>query len=421
MSIQFITHPQDKFRIGDFLRESFAETQWTDFRAAVAFIKVSGTKYITNSLSEFVSRGSSATITAGIDVGGTTVEGLESLLDGLSNKGDLFIFHNAGNYTFHPKIYLFRNATHAKVAIGSTNLTEGGLFTNYEAGVQLLLDLQKEGDAALLLNIENSLRQWSTPQEGLCYKVTPDIIKQLILENRLPTEAVIKAQKKRDREVRRADKVQSIFKGRGVPPAPKPPIMEPDITSTSPEDDEAIRLDDEDAQSLTVEEPLPVMPQPGKFSVFLMTLQKTDVGVGQTTRGTQRRSPEIFIPLICRDYDPEFWGWPYAFVPDPNWTGSTDQNGFGKMDRTNVMIRMAGTTFPASIWYNPDKRDVRIRSESIRSAGMIGDIFYLERADGLAGFSYYAEIIPLGSLRYQEYLHMCTKGVRNSKKLWNYI
>ena len=30
-----------------------------------------------------------------------------------------------------------------------------------------------------------------------------------------------------------------------------------------------------------------------------MTLQQTDVGTGQVTEGTSRRSPEIFIPLVA--------------------------------------------------------------------------------------------------------------------------
>ena len=41
---------------------------------------------------------------------------------------------------------------------------------------------------------------------------------------------------------------------------------------------------------------------------FLMTLQRTDVGVGQTTTGTSRRSPEIFVPLSARDAAPALLG-----------------------------------------------------------------------------------------------------------------
>jgi len=108
-------------------------------------------------------------------------------------------------------------------------------------------------------------------------------------------------------------------------------------------------------------------------------------------------------------------------MPDPGWTGPQDRSGYVKMDRTNVMIRLAGSTFPVSIWYNPDKKDMRIRGENIRSAGVVGDILYLERADGTRGFTYYAEIIPQGTTRHDEHIALCTKGVRNSQKQWNYL
>ena len=66
---------------------------------------------------------------------------------------------------------------------------------------------------------------------------------------------------------------------------------------------------------------MPVEPQGGTHDIFVMTLQRTDVGVGQTTEGTSRRSPEIFIPLAARDFDPEFWGWPRRFTTDRDWPG----------------------------------------------------------------------------------------------------
>jgi hypothetical protein len=342
------------------------------------------------------------------------------LLNALQNKGELFVFHNDNGSTFHPKIYLFKNDTECRIAIGSANLTEGGLFTNYEAWLDITLDLKEKNDLEFLKTFENSLNEWSTPTEGLCYKVTPEIIQQLISENRIFEEAILRAQQRVDSVPVEKEEKKSLFVRHKVQAAPRPVIPAPDLPPPSA-DDQAVKDDAEEAESLHVPAVHPVAPQHGKFSIFLMTLQKTDVGVGQTTKGAQRRSPEIFIPLICRDYDPDFWGWPDLFLEDAAWGGPKDQNGRGKMDRVNVMFRMGGETFPASIWYNPDKRDVRIRSEHIRSAGNIGDILYLERADGTAGFSYYAEIIPQGTVRYNEFIALCSKGVRNSKKQWDYI
>jgi len=420
MAINFITHPKDSLRLGNFLIDSLADTQWTEFRAAIAFIKRSGTKHIKGPLSEFVNRGGRVVITAGVDVGGTTVEGLEDLLFSLDNRGELFVFHNANSSTFHPKIYLFKNDRQAKILIGSANMTEGGLFTNYEAGLYILLNLDSPTDSELLHRIESTLNEWSTEQDGICFRVTADLIERLTLENQITDEAVSQAQRRASTVVAEIARVRSMFRGQSVPPAPRVVMVEAQVDSPISDDDTIIE-DTLEAETLTVAVPTPTTPQSGTYRIFLITLQKTDVGVGQTTSGKQRRSPEIFIPLICRDYDPDFWGWPNSFVSDVNWTGPLDRDGRGKMDRANVMVRLAGTTIPVTIWYNPDKKDIRIRSEHIRSAGAIGDILYLERADGTSGFSYYVEIIPQGTVRYSEHIRLCTKSVRNSRKLWNYL
>jgi HKD family nuclease len=419
--MEFIFHPNDKYRLGDFLNDSLADPQWTVFRATVAFIKRSGTKHIRNSLVEFVNRGGKVVITGGVDVGGTTAQALEDLLSAVKGSGQLFVFHNSNGSTFHPKLFLFRNDMRARIVVGSANLTEGGLFTNYEACLQIQLEISDKTDAKILAQVETLLDEWSNPKSGLCREVTPELIQQLILENLLPDEAVMRVLRKDLEAARQRDKVGSIFRAQVVPAAPRIRPIESELPLHFEIEDQAVPGSEEEDESLEVEAPPPTIPQPGRYSIFLMTLQKTDVGVGQTTKGTQRRSPEIFIPLICRNFDPEFWGWPNGFIPDHNWSGTKDANGFGKMDRTNVMVRLGGEIFPVSIWYNPDKRDIRIRSEHIRKAGAIGDILYLERADGTAGYSYYVEIIPQGSLKYPEYIALCTKAVVNSKKLWNYL
>ncbi len=57
---------------------------------------------------------------------------------------ELFIYHDEDeSHSFHPKIYIFEKmGEKAKICIGSSNLTAGGLFTNYEADIELNLDLQ---------------------------------------------------------------------------------------------------------------------------------------------------------------------------------------------------------------------------------------------------------------------------------------
>ncbi len=68
----------------------------------------------------------------------------------------------------------------------------------------------------------------------------------------------------------------------------------------------------------------------------------------------------------------------------------------------------------------PDKHDFRLRAEALRSAGNVEDILRIERADGKNGFIYYVEIIPQGTMHYEQYLSLCKNMVKNSQKKWGY-
>ncbi len=415
MSADFIVQPSGAFRIGDFLKQGFADTRWTEFRAAIAFVKRSGTKHIREELKAFSVRGAAVRIVSGIDARGTSVEGLSDLMNAVAGRGTVFVFNNANSSTFHPKVYLFKNDTAAEVVIGSGNLTEGGLFSNYEASLLLHLDLACKRDAALLVSICATLDTWSTPTLSLCYALDTAVLAKLVEGGYVPDESKAWGDEKIAMADARAAE-STLFAYHAVPGAPKVSRL----PGPAPESAEEPEETDED-EGLQVITPPPVEAQDGTYNIFLMTLQRTDVGVGQTTSGTSRRSPEIFIPLAARNYDPEFWGWPDLFTNDTTWTGPLDRDGRGKMDRAGVMVRLGGATFPVHFWYNPDKKDVRLRSEHIRSAGSIGDILYVERSNGAGGFAYYVDIVPHDSPRHADLLAKCTNTVRNSKKVFGYL
>ena len=144
-----------------------------------------------------------------------------------------------------------------------------------------------------------------------------------------------------------------------------------------------------------------------------MTLQKTDVGVGQTSAGTSRRSPEVFIPLAARNHAPDFWGWPEEFTPDAAKPG--------KMDRPGVKMWLGTTVIEVNMMTWPDKHDFRLRCEALRSAGSIGDILRLERAEDSVGFEYTASVIPQGTVEHRHLLALCiNRASGKSKKLWGY-
>ncbi|NET43979.1 hypothetical protein [Okeania sp. SIO2B3] len=394
--LDFIHQPDSEVRLGNYLQFQLQQRQWTQFRAAVAFVKYSGVRHISKLLNEF-SYNAFVKISVGIDHDGTSMEGLSELLNSVENRGEIWVYHNDNNYsTFHPKLYLFKNDIEANILVGSGNLTEGGLFTNYEASFCVLLNLKIDVNLILLRKIEAILDLWSDREQDTAQLLTSELLNQLVRNKYVKGEAQVRA----TQELASSRNRTSLFANIQVPRAPVPPRQTPD----EPED-----LSEEDFE---VEIPEPVAAPGGNFTGFAMTLQRTDVGRGQTTAGTSARSPEIFIPLSARDYDPEFWGWPGDFTPDPKKPR--------KMDRRNVKMRVGITTVDVNMMTWPDKHDFRLRSEALRSAGNVGDILRVERTDGQSGFAYYVEIIPQGTLQYSQFLALCVNSVRNSKKRWGY-
>lgn len=423
MPVSFLAHPHDTFRLGDFLKQSFANEQWTEFRAAVAFVKRSGTKHIRQALHDFVDRGGSVRMSSGIDAGGTSAEGLQDLIDALQGERGLYVYNNANSSTFHPKIYLFKGDDKAALVVGSGNLTEGGLFTNYEAGLLMQLDLADPDHASLLSTVEANLDTWSTPADGLCYELDQAFLHRLIDEVDLPSEKAAKGGDEAKIVVVAAQpgapEASPVFAWKPVPKAPPAPKAPSPPEADAEDEEEPGEVDETPGFVVPVLPAVP--PQQGNYIAFVMTLQQTDVGVGQTTAGTSRRSPEIFIPLVCRDFDPDFWGWPSLFLPDPTYTGKLDKAGLGKMDRPNVSMRLGAAIVDVALWYNSDKKDLRMRAASIRDAGSVGDILYIERSDGSTGYSYYVDIVPQGGPRHAQLAAVCVNTVRNSKKKWAYI
>lgn len=382
--MHFIHQPSDHSRLAEYLRDGLS-ARWDKFRAAVAFVRRSGVRQIEDSLATF-SSDRDVEIIAGIDHRGTTYEGLEILLEAVAPRGRVLICHNPGYRTFHPKIYLFKSSNSVDAYVGSGNLTGGGLISNYEAGIRVRLNLAIRREAAFSDEIEATLDQWADPASGIVAQLDKELLNDLHNWGLVPSEATSNTN---------PDERYTSALSQASVDFPFSPQSAPGLPT-----------------SVAGVGPL-IAPSPVVASGFLMTLQTTDVGVGQTTAGTSKRSPEIFIPLAARDMYPLFWEWPAGFSDDPGRPG--------KKDRNNVRIRLSGQTASANIMYWPVKHDFRIRSAQIRDAGTVGDILRVERAvSNEAEFDYYVEIIPKGTILHPIYLALCNNPVRNSMKRFGY-
>jgi len=406
---QIIFQPFSQQSIGTVLKAALTGqiAPFHTFRAAVAFVKSSGVKHIQTELQEFVKQGGVAQFVIGIDQLGSSQEGLTGLLNAVGDPGSIWINNTTERYiTFHPKVYLFGSDTMALAIVGSGNLTEGGLYTNDEAFLVYGMDLHNSEDQALWQEINAYFDKWCDVTEGNALLLTADLLNSLVKAGLVLVESS-------SEEGEEGAKIVT----------PKVPSQPSFPTSSAFFKKSTIKRVAPRYKSVGVKPKksfvLPKKPilQPSEFRKedhvgFVMILQRTDVGIGQTTAGTSRRSPEIFIPLVARNALPEFWEWPELFSEDPARPG--------KMDRLNVKMRIGGESIMVNMMTWPVKHDFRLRSEALRSAGVPGDILRVEKPTKDTGFDYYVEIIPQGTSDYDTYLNLCVNSVRNSKKRWGY-
>lgn len=233
--IRLISQPYSDDRLGTVLLENLGSTKWTSLLAAVAFVKRSGTTHVKAKLRTFSSV-ADVRISVGVDQGGTSLEGVEDLWGALNGRGKLYLVNHVRqsgdrvHHSFHPKMYLFRNNAEALLLLGSGNLTQGGLYGNYEAGLCVELDLSVPEHKSLVDSTVHTLDHWTNPDWPQCVLATKDSILKAYLEGHLPREAALRSLRSASKQsTGTGDSATgtSIFKPAPVPPPPPKPEPSP--------------------------------------------------------------------------------------------------------------------------------------------------------------------------------------------------
>ncbi len=158
MNLQIISNIN--YPIGNIINYELQNSSET--RIAVAFMKFSGIKKIENSLMQCLQKKSSVEIIVGLDFKTTDPKSMLYLIGLKKDYQNLSFFcfgdrnKNKTNIVFHPKIYLFSNNNEKTAIIGSTNLTNGGLITNFE--VNTIIREKKPQYFSQLVAIYNSVK-----------------------------------------------------------------------------------------------------------------------------------------------------------------------------------------------------------------------------------------------------------------------
>ena len=167
-----------------------------------AFVGLQTIMRIKRQISELRQNGADIRFVFGIDLGGTSQEVLREVLNW--NIDVRIIKHRIPGHTFHPKLYLFEWESRADLIIGSSNITEGGFFGNYEGSARICYRLPT--DSGEYEAAKATLSPFIAPDGPTVYGLTAGFLKALVDRNEIPTEAEARL----GRDLRRKSKGKKI-------------------------------------------------------------------------------------------------------------------------------------------------------------------------------------------------------------------
>jgi HKD family nuclease len=199
-------------RFGSSLATAIESEEWDHIEIAVAWVRRSGTQHLEQPFKKFLRNGGFAQITVGVDIENTSVEGLDDLLR-LEAEGciETHIYHNeATNTTFHPKVYLLRNDSDARLIVGSNNLTGAGLFLNTEAGLQLDAPVAD----SLISDARTALAAWRDTSTGFAQRLDSTLLTDMVRLGYVFPEKDLRQRRRSSgkRSSSRRTAAQSLFK-----------------------------------------------------------------------------------------------------------------------------------------------------------------------------------------------------------------
>lgn len=320
----------------DVLSRLAGEYRGGRLRLAVAWARLEGAAW----LSTVARQRLSVSAIVGINERGTTVEALLHLHE---TCGELGVFFKHRSQTFHPKAYCVDNGgrppSRATLFVGSSNLTRGGLLTNFEASlVATLHPRSSKGDRAALRQFDDA---WDRLIGSEFYHPIHEIgdIERLYRAGYLSTENALRWQRRR--ETKREAPLRDLPTS-PPPRGPRPPrvlieIPFPLATDEQPSEAPAEEVDPSD-----------VAPLADRF--FVRTLTPNDI---DKLHGRQVGTFEPDLGETARDRYPSFWGWPTSYrtvtriLPRDEWEAS------GRLLSSQTGPNGAHVT--VMLWYRPER------------------------------------------------------------------
>ena len=193
MNLKFIGQGLDhksNITAGSFIIDSLKSEKYSSLNAFVAFVSTGGLKNIIDQMLSFKEDGGEIKLYVGVNLNATSKEALEKLLE---YEIESYIVYSPNNIIYHPKIYAFEGYETKRAIIGSSNLTESGLFQNIEASVCVDFESNDENGNEFLADIYDHFNSIINQEHPSCKFLTQEVLEILIESNVVISEVASRA------------------------------------------------------------------------------------------------------------------------------------------------------------------------------------------------------------------------------------
>lgn len=195
-------------QFGDYLIDCLENASFSSLDMVVAFAKNSGVLRLKEAFETFRSKGSKINVLVGIDLNGTSYEALTNLL---TLTDSLWVAHTESDQTFHSKIYSLSGNDGFAVAVGSNNLTAGGLWTNFESCLICTGSDPSQSDDGLASAIKRYVDDLSSNEKLIMHIGTQADIECLLEAGYVENEVRSQLKRRKQESIKRAERKKQLF------------------------------------------------------------------------------------------------------------------------------------------------------------------------------------------------------------------
>lgn len=427
MDVRFLTQPYYAQLGKELVTTLDSQLQPTSITIVSAFVARQALRRFKRLIHDLSVAGAHIRFVIGVDMGGTSREVLQELIGW---PAEVFVYKNRRSHvTFHPKIYLVETSERADLFIGSNNLTDGGLYTNYESTVHITYDLQH--DLMQLDKAKSALDRFLSPKGPVSRKLDAGYLKELLAIPEIPSEIQLRQRRARSRHAAAETRAAGVFGSEALAGAPPLPAELVSAVLKELGDDAATRKrtakkkDSAGPKTGVAARPqridiLRAAPSVQLYpTAFYMELVKTK-GV---IPGEQR------IPLEALAAARSFWNWPYAYTTSIN---PRKGSGSGKSgpDRVYHNFRSmwhvqefgnANHTVVKEVrlYLYENSSDFRFYSREIAVWGDAGDIIRITPSDE-PGVEYDCVLAKSGTAQHAVWSGFCTQTSSHTERVFGF-